>query len=102
MTQVPGAVKVTVPPEYVDTRPADGSMVNVITWGISACVLTWTVCWAWRAARNLALPSWLASMTQVPGAVKVTMRSEMEHVLALDGSMANVTGLPDRPPVAAT
>ena len=70
-----------------------------------ACVidaLTFTVCWAWRAAWYLVLPAWLASMTQVPGLSKVTVEPEIEHTERLAGSMLKVTGLPDPPPVAFT
>jgi len=44
----------------------------------------------------------LASITQVPTAVKVTRVPEIEHSEEVDESMAKVTGLPDAPPVADT
>jgi hypothetical protein len=56
------------------------------------------VCWSWGAGWYLALPTWLASMTQLPGWLKVTAEPEIEHTEALPGSMLRITGLPDPPP----
>ena len=77
-----------------------GEEVNEIACVIGA--LTFTVCWAWAAAWYLVLPAWLASMTQVPGFLKVTVEPEIEHTEPLAGLMLKVTRLPDPPPLAVT
>jgi len=48
------------------------------------------------------LPAWRASITHGPAWWNVTVAPDIEHADALGGSMLNVTGLPDPPPVAAT
>jgi hypothetical protein len=73
---------------------------NTYPWPHS--IHTVTVCCAWGAAWYLALPAWLALMTQVPGLLKVTVEPEIEHTASGAGSVLKVTGLPDPPPVAVT
>ena len=74
-------------------------------------MFTVMVCWAWGAGWYLSLPSWLASMTHVPGAVYLTVVPLVPDTLhtpvllagssdVLEGSTENTTGLPDLPPVA--
>jgi hypothetical protein len=41
-------------------------------------------------------------MRQAPASLKVTVRPAIEHTDLEDPSIANVTGSPDGPPVAAT
>jgi hypothetical protein len=49
------------------------------------------------------LPTWLASITQVPTPVKLTVVREIEQAPDVDEeSMDKVTGLPEPPPVALT
>ena len=48
----------------------------------------------------MALPAWLASMTQVPTATKVTVAPEMLQLPLAEGSIVKVTGLPLAPPLA--
>jgi hypothetical protein len=48
------------------------------------------------------LPAWLASMTQLPGWLNVTVPPETEHTAPLPESMLKLTGSPDPPPDAAT
>ena len=57
-------------------------------------------CWAWGAGEYLSLPAWLASMTQSPGLMKVTVAPETEH--ASGEPELKVTGLPEPPPFAVT
>jgi len=78
-----------------------GSRVKVIVWAIRGA-LTVIVCWAWGAGWYCALPAWLASMTQLPCWLKVTVEPESEHTEVLEESMVKVTGLPEAPPDAAT
>ena len=57
--------------------------------------------WTCGAAVYWALPAWLASMTQLPAALKVTVLPDTVHTLApLDEATENTTGLPEPPPVA--
>src|SRR5260370_337306 len=66
-----------------------------------ATLMTLIVCWTWGAAAYLRLPAWLASMTQLPTAVKVTVVPDTGHTRRpLAGSTENTTGLPEPPPVA--
>src|SRR2546423_15485583 len=53
------------------------------------------VCWAWGAAFQLALPAWLASMTQVPTVVKLTVEPEMEQNEVALASMVKATARPE-------
>jgi len=59
-------------------------------------------CWTWPAAVKLALPAWLASMTQVPTPVKVTapVADTVQAPEVEEASAEKTTGLPDAPPVA--
>ena len=43
----------------------------------------------------MALPAWLASMTQVPAAVKLTTPAVMEHTDEEEASMVMATGRPE-------
>jgi len=62
---------------------------------------TLIVCLTSGAAAYLALPAWLASITQLPIAVYVTFVPDTRHTPApLDASTESTTGLPERPPVA--
>ena len=62
---------------------------------------TLIVCLTSGAAAYLALPAWLASITQLPIAVYVTFVPDTRHTpVPLDASTENTTGLPERPPVA--
>ena len=47
------------------------------------------------------LPAWLASMTQLPTAGKLTTPAVMEHTAEAEPSTVKVTALPEAPPVAA-
>ena len=63
--------------------------------------LTEIVRWTWGAAVYRALPAWLASIVQVPDALKVTEAPDTAHTPGpLPGSTENLTGLPEPPPVA--
>jgi hypothetical protein len=90
----PVADKAADPP----TDP-DAGAVNEIAWGAASTVIA---CWASGAGWYLALPTWLASMTQRPGWLKVTVEAEIEHTDSLEESMVKVTRLPEPPPDAAT
>jgi hypothetical protein len=59
-------------------------------------------CRAWGAGWYVASPAWLASMTQLPGWLKVTVEPEIEQTEVPGESMVKVTGLPEAPPGAAT
>ena len=59
-------------------------------------------CCVCGAAANSSSPSWLASIVQVPPPMKLTVEPEIVHTELLAGSIVNVTGLPDPPPVAST
>ncbi len=62
-----------------------------------------TDCCTWGAAEYEAFAAWLASMTQVPAPVKLTVDPLIEQAPELDeASMEKVTGLPEPPPVALT
>ena len=64
-------------------------------------MVTVIVRWTCGAAMYWALPAWLASMTQLPTAPKVTVLPDTVHTLApLDEATENTTGLPEPPPVA--
>ena len=127
MTQLPGWPKVTRDPEIEQAEfVEEGSMLNVTGFpepppvavtlystslrGTEVKVIDWAifvpftvmVCWAWGAAWYLSLPAWLASMTQLPVLLKVTLEPMIEHTEALPGSMLRITGLPDPPPEAVT
>ena len=55
----------------------------------------------WGAVAYLQLPAWLASMTQLPTAVKVTTVPDTVHTPGpLEAPTENTTGLPEPPPVA--
>jgi hypothetical protein len=66
--------------------------VNVIVW---LDLPTPNDCCACGAALKFALPAWLASMMQVPVAVKLTVEPLIEHTDAAVASMVKVTGSPD-------
>ena len=139
MTQLPAAVKVTMPgrvgiavelgiehtavlegamakttglPEAppdaitIYTSPgtglAGGVEVKEIACAIFVPEFTVIACWAWCAGWYFALPTWLASMTQLPPARKVTVWPMIEHTAVLEGAMAKTTGLPEVPPNAVT
>jgi hypothetical protein len=121
MTQLPPPVKVTEFPDTVHAFPPpeaaenttglpepppvadkcaeprtfpDAGAVREIDWGINLTVI---VRWTWGAAVYCALPAWLASMTQLPAAMKVTEVPDTVHALE---PPENTTGLPEPPPVA--
>ena len=50
----------------------------------------------------MALPGWLASMTQVPTPMNDTVEPEIEHTVVAVASIVNVTGRPDGVAVAVT
>ena len=50
----------------------------------------------------MALPSWLASITQRSVLLNVTVEPEIVHTDLLPGSMLRITRLPDPPPDAVT
>ena len=52
-------------------------------------------CWSWGAAAKLALPAWLASMTQVPAAWKLTTPAEIEQTPVLVVSTVRATVRPE-------
>ena len=63
--------------------------------------MTAIVRWTCGAAVYRALPAWLASMTQLPAAVKVTEVPDTVHTPGPpEESTENTTGLPEPPPVA--
>src|SRR5580658_183282 len=126
MTQLPTAPKVTVlpdrkhtpgpldeatenttglpePPPVADrcaeprTFPAAGAVKEIDCGSLPTEIVRWT----WGAAAYLALPAWLASMTQLPGAVKVTEVPDTVHTPGPpEESTENTTGLAEPPPVA--
>ena len=53
------------------------------------------------AALYSELPDWLASITQLPTPMKLTVVPEMLQTPLAPPSIVNVTGLPEGPPVAA-
>ena len=53
------------------------------------------VCWTWVAALKFELPAWLASIAQLPAAVKLTTPPEMEQLALVVESMVKVTGSPE-------
>src|SRR5580692_11316382 len=66
-----------------------------------AGLLTVIVRWTCGAAMYWALPAWLASITQLPTAPKVTVFPDREHTPGpLDEATEKTTGLPEPPPVA--
>jgi len=79
-----------------------GAVVGGAVVGGGTEVCTAIACWAWGARWYFALPAWLASMTQLPGRLKVTTEPEIEHVEVFEGSMVKITRLPEAPPTAAT
>ena len=52
----------------------------MIVWDPGAAEATVKVCWTWGAALKLELPAWLASIVQLPAAVKLTTPPEMEQL----------------------
>jgi hypothetical protein len=76
-----------------------GADVNVIVW---APLPTANDCWAWRARLYSEFPAWLASIVHVPPPVKLTVGPEIVQTEPLVGSIVNVTGFFDSPPVART
>jgi hypothetical protein len=125
MTQLPAALKVTVLPDTVHTlAPLDEATENTTglpepppvadkcaedsTVPVGGAVkeidcgslLTVIVRWTWGAAVYWALPAWLASMTQLPAAMKVTEVPDTVHAFRPPEATENLTGLPEPPPVA--
>jgi hypothetical protein len=47
-------------------------------------------------------PAWLATIVHVPAPMKLTVEPEIVQTEPLPGSIVNVTGFPDGPPVATT
>lgn len=108
------SVKVTVPVGV----PAPGVALTVAVrvtgwpkleelglWVSTVVVGAWAmlrVCWTWSGAVKLALPAWLASMTQVPTPVKVTapVADTVQAPEVEEASAEKTSGLPDAPPVA--
>jgi hypothetical protein len=87
--------------------------VKLIAWGVGGAggvptmgerrVVEETVidCCTCGAAEKAELPAWLASITQRPAEVKVTVVLCIEQVLKPEpGSTVNTTGFPDPPPLA--
>ena len=67
----------------------------MIVWDPGAAEATVKVCWTWGAALKLELPAWLASIVQLPAAVKLTTPPEMEQLAEVVESMVKVTGSPE-------
>src|SRR5260370_37075443 len=74
----------------------DAGAVKEIDWDIPLTVI---VRWTWGAAAYLRLPGWLASMTQLPAAVEVTVGPGTVHPSGpLGASTGNTDRLPEPPP----
>ena len=58
-------------------------------------------CWACGAG-VFALPAWLASITQLPGAVKLTVSPVRLQTPVEPEATERTTGFPDPPPVAVS
>src|SRR3954447_1139438 len=86
------AVAVTVYVGPATTAPAGAVDVNVIVW---LPLTTGNDCCTCGAALKLALPAWLASMTQVPAPMNDTVEPEIEHTDVAVASIVNVTGRPE-------
>jgi hypothetical protein len=58
---------------------------------------TTKLCWTWVAALHSELPAWLASRTQVPAPMKLTVPPEMEQT---ELALASTVMAAARPEVA--
>ena len=68
--------------------------VKVIVCGCTT-VVTGTICCTCTAGRKLVLPAWLASITQLPAALKVTTPPAIEQIVLEEESMVIVTARPE-------
>ena len=93
----------------LELPPPEVTLVIVGAEGKVPCngLVTVIVCCTCGTGWYSLLPAWLASITHVPAPVKemlAPLAPELEHAPAavLEGSMLNITELPEPPPVADT